>query len=283
MEPIELVEHKKFKKEFNLAGIIPIAGYENEYNTIWPDYLNPLAPGYFPFHKSVMECAFAGCDHIWIICNHDYMPMIRKYIGNSVIDPSTYERFYFNRRRKKVYKLKVIPIMYMAVDPKYLNNCTLPFSALYGAYMVKRTCNKMSKWLKPDRYFVSFMTQQYNIKELYDLRKNIRSHDPFFVSHKGKTILDGASSAFTFDNKDLHDILKWSKIKNNSSFFDVFSKINKENSYIWEPNFCFDTKTWEGFREFLGSIDVENYKFLQSIFTTFKFKPIYREKKNGNV
>lgn len=278
MEPIELVEYDKHKKQFNLAGIIPIAGYQNEYNTIWPDYLNPLAPGYFPFHKSVMECAFAGCDHIWIVCNHDFIPIIKKYIGNSVMDPSSYQKFYINRNKKKIKKLKVIPIMYVAIDSKYLNNCTIPFSTLYGAYMVKKTCFKLSKWLMPDRYFVSFMTQQYNINELYELRSQIKNHNPFFVSHNNQTVLDGVPSAFTFNNKDLYNILKWSKIKNNSSFFDIFSKIDKENSYIWEPKFCFDTKSWEGLRQFLGSSDTENYKVIKSLFTNFKFKQIYKEK-----
>jgi hypothetical protein len=283
MEPIEVVKLYKGVDVFNLAGIIPIAGYANEYGTIWPDYLNPLNQGYYPFHKSVMECAFAGCDSIWIVCNHDYMPTIKKFIGEAVIDPITYDRIFINKSGRKYYKRKTIPIMYIAMDNKYLLNTTIPFSALYGAYMVKKTSNKISKWIKPDRYFISFMNQQYNVNKLFDIRNEIRNKKPFFVSHNGKTVLDDCPSAFTIDNDDLFNILKWSKIKNNSSLQQVFGKIKTEDSYIWEPEYCFDTKTWEGLREYMGSPLTERHKVIHSIFTSFKFKKLYKEPKNGNV
>jgi len=283
MEPIEILEINKVKKSFNLAGIIPIAGYVNEYDTIWPDYLNPLNKGYYPFHKSVMECAFAGCDTIWIVCNHDYMNIIKKFIGHSVIDPVTYDRVYITKSGKKVYKRKTIPIMYVAMDNKYLLSCTIPFSALYGAYSVKKLSNKISKWLKPDRYFISFMNQQYSVNKLFEIREQIKNEKPFFVSHNGKTVLDDCPSAFTIDNDDLFNILKWSKIKNNSSLQQVFGKIKTEDSYLFEPEYCFDTKTWEGFREYMGSPHTEKHKTINSIFTDFKFKPLYKEKSRGNV
>jgi hypothetical protein len=283
MEPIDFLEQPPNKSRFNLAGIIPIAGYQNEYGTIWPDYLNPLGPNYFPFHKSIMECAYAGCDNIWIVCNYDFMPIIKKYIGNAVVDPMSYHRFYFTKGNKKVNKLKIIPIMYMAMDNKYLDSCTIPFSILYGAHMVKKATRRMSKLLLPDRYFVSFMNQQYNIRGLLDERSHIRNYRPFFVSHNTKTIIDGAPSAFTFDNKDLYDILKLSKVKNNTSLLDVFSKVKTEDNYTWEPKYCYDTKTWQGLREYMGSLDTQNHKAIETIFQDFKFKQIYKEKKRGYV
>lgn len=283
MEPIEILDVPLHKYP-NLAGIIPIAGYQNEYNTILPDYLHPLAVDYYPIHKSVMECAFAGCDTIWVVCNYDYMRMVKNFIGDSIIDPITYERFYFNKHGKKIYKRKRIPIMYIAMDMKYLKYCSIPFSILYGAYMVKRVSNKISKWAKPDKYFVSFMNQQYDINGLYDVRKHLISSKPFFVSHNGKTVLDNETSAFTFDYKDLYQILKWSKIKNNISLQDAFQKMKTEDSYVWEPKYCFNTKTWEGLREYMGSPYTEKHKVIPSIFTDFKFKPLYyRGQKNGNV
>jgi hypothetical protein len=281
MESIESVENYTNRRYgFNLAGIIPIAGYENEYGTVLPDYLNPLAPGYFPVQKSVMECAFAGCDTIWVICNHDYMSLVKKYIGDSVLDPITYEKFYFTKGGKKVQKRKTIPIMYISMHHKYLNNCSIPFSVVYGAYMVKKTTNKISKWVKADRYFTSFMNQQYDINHLYDVRKHIRSYNPFLVSHNTKTVVDGITSAFTFDNNDLYDILKWSKIKNNASIQDVFSKINIKDNYTWEPQYAFDTKTWQGLREYLGSPFTEQHKVITSLFPSFTYKPLYKRKKN---
>lgn len=284
MEPIESVETYTNKKVgFNLAGIIPLAGYENEYETILPDYLNPLAPGYYPVHKSVMECAFAGCDTIWIVCNSDYMSLVKKYVGHSVTDPATYEKSYYTKSGKTILKRKTIPIMYISMHHKYLTNCNIPFSAVYGAYMVKKTTNRLSKWIKADRYFVSFVNQQYDINNLYGVRNHIRNYKPFLVSHNTKTVVDGVTSAFTFDNNDLYDILKWSKIKNNPSIADVFSKINIEDNFTWNPQYSFDTKTWQGLREYLGSPLTENHKVINSLFTKFNFKPLYKRKKDESV
>lgn len=283
METVESVENYTNRRYgFNLAGIIPLAGYVSEYETILPDYLNPIAPGYFPIQKSVMECAFAGCDTIWIVCNHDYMSLVKKYIGDSVVDPITYEKYYFTRSGKRMQKRKTIPVMYISMHHKYINNCSIPFSAVYGAYMVKKTSNKISKWIKADRYFVSFVNQQYDINSLFHARKHIRNYNPFFVSHNTKTIIDGAASAFTFDNDDLYDILKWSKIKNNATLEDVFSKINTQDNYIWEPKYSFDTKTWKGLREYLGSPLTEEHKLMKSLFPKTSFKPLYSKEENGS-
>lgn len=279
MEPIESPPQTSKKAFFNLAGIIPLAGYENEYGTIWPDYLNPIAVNYYPFHKSVMECAFAGCDTIWIVGNYDYIGIVKKLLGEHVIDPAMYECWYINKSGKKVYKRKIIPIMYIGMDLKYLTNCTIPFSTLYGAYMVKKVSNRISKWTKPDKYFCSFINQQYNINALYDLRKQIKSNDPFFVCHNDKTVLDGQPSAFTLDNDDLFNIIKWSKIKNNSSFSDIFAKMDIENSYLWKPDYCFDTKTWDGLREYMASPLTVKHKLIPSLFTkTVRFNKLYGEK-----
>lgn len=284
MEPFNSVETYQNKRYgFNLAGIIPIAGYQNEYGTVWPDFLNPLAPNYYSLHKSAMECAFAGCDTIWVICNNDFTPMVKKIIGETVMDPSSYERWHYTKSGRKIYKLKTIPVMYVSMPIKYLQNCTIPFSIIYGAHAVKKVSSKLSKWANADRYFVSFINNQYNFNGLYPLRQKIRNYNPFLVSHKSKTIVDGVASAFTFDNKDLDAILKWSKIKNNHSLQDVFSKINIENNYTWEPEFSIDTKTWDGYREYLGSDFTKDFRAFNSIFNSFKFKPLYKEKRNGNV
>jgi|Wag4MinimDraft_6_1082665.scaffolds.fasta_scaffold01667_5 hypothetical protein len=284
MEPFDSVEtYQSIRYSFNLAGIIPIAGYQNEYGTIWPDFLNPLGQNYYAIHKCVMECAFAGCDTIWIVCNNDYAPLIKSFIGESVTDPRSYERWYYTRSGKKIYKLKTIPVMYISMPLKFLHRCTIPLSILYGAYAVKRVTNKISKWANPDRYFVSFLNNHYNFNALIDLRQQIKNFNPFFVSHDNKTIVDGVASAFTFDNKDLDAMLKWSKLKNNHSLQDVFSNINTENNYTWQPKFSIDTKTWDGYRQYLGSDFTKDFKAFNSIFKEFILKPIYKERKNGNV
>ena len=66
---------------FHLAGIIPVAGQALDFDQLWPDCMMPIAPNYTLIEAAVAECAWAGCDTIWIICNDDIAPAIKKKIG----------------------------------------------------------------------------------------------------------------------------------------------------------------------------------------------------------
>jgi hypothetical protein len=268
---------------YNMVGIVPLAGYQNQYDYILPDYLTPVGAGFLPIHKSIMECAFAGCDAIWVVCNQDYAPLVKHYIGDSVFDPMSYQLTYLTRGGKKRYKMKRIHIMYMPMHTKYLSHSNIPFSTLYGAYMVKKVANRISKWNKPNKYFVSFTNHMYDIKVLNDLRSQIKGKKPFFVSHNTRTVIDGEYASFTFDNKDLNDILKLSKLRNNLPIDEIFSGMNTQDKYVYEPAYSFDIRTWDGLREFLGSPETQKHKAMNSIFSSFKFKPLYRESKNVTV
>ena len=74
-------------KYFHLAGIVPVAGQPLDFKQPWPDCLMPIAPDFSLIEAAVAECAWAGCDTIWIICNDDIGPLIRKKIGDWVGDP----------------------------------------------------------------------------------------------------------------------------------------------------------------------------------------------------
>ncbi len=62
-----------------------------------------------------------------------------------------------------------------------------------------------------------------------------------------------------------------------------FFYLQGEDNYTWEPKYCYDTKTWQGLREYMGSLDTQHHKAIETIFQDFKFKKIYKEKKRGNV
>ena len=64
----------------NVPGIIPLAGWNDSFDFPWPDYLHPLREGFLAVERSVYECAYAGCDSIWIVCNDDTAPLVKKRI-----------------------------------------------------------------------------------------------------------------------------------------------------------------------------------------------------------
>ena len=61
---------------FHLAGIIPIAGQDLDFNMPWHDCLMPIAQNYLAVERAVVECAYAGCETIWVVCHDDMQPLI---------------------------------------------------------------------------------------------------------------------------------------------------------------------------------------------------------------
>ena len=79
---------------FHLAGVIPVAGQPLDFHFSWHDCMMPLSPNYLAIHHAVMECAWAGCETIWITCHSDMQPLIRHEVGEYVYDPVWYGRSY---------------------------------------------------------------------------------------------------------------------------------------------------------------------------------------------
>ena len=197
-----------------LAGIVPLSGREDKLGLPWPDYLQPLGHEVLAIERSVYECAAVGCSSIWIICNDDVAPLVKKRIGDYVMDPIIYDSWKF----KKVPNLskKYIPIFYTPVLQKDRNRRdTLGWSVLHGALTSFLVSNKISKWTCPTSYFVSFPFGIYRQKIMKQQRTAIRSGKRVYGSYEGKTVRDGLYLPFSFTPDDWKE-LKWQLNQNNS-------------------------------------------------------------------
>ena len=82
------MEHiEKPARAFHLAGIVPVAGKALDFNFPWHDCLQPIAQNYLAVERAVVECAYAGCETIWIVCHDDMQPLIRYRLGEYIQDP----------------------------------------------------------------------------------------------------------------------------------------------------------------------------------------------------
>ncbi len=197
---------KKAPKGRNLAGIIPLTGWKNTFDFPWPDYLQPLREGFLALERSVYECAYAGCDSIWVVCGHDVAPLVKKRIGDYVMSPSYFDQKDFVK--SKHYHEKWIPIFYTPMTQKDRDRRdSLGWSALHGALMAFQVSDKMSQWILPTKYFVSFPYGIYHSGIVKSHRDSIRGKQSFFLSHEGKTVRDNMYLAFTFFPED------WPKFK----------------------------------------------------------------------
>ena len=186
---------------FHLAGIVPVAGQPLGFNFPWHDSLQPIAENYLAVERAVVECAYAGCETIWIVCNDDMQPLIKHRLGEYVQDPVYINRVYDTGITRD--NNKVIPIYYVPIHPKDRDrrDC-LAWSVLYGANTAHYISKKISKWVTPDRFFTAFPYGIYDPKALREHRKDISSDKSFFMSSNGKTVADGEYLGFTFSPEE---------------------------------------------------------------------------------
>ena len=181
---------------FHLAGIVPVAGQKLDFNFPWHDALQPIGEDYLAVERAVVECAYAGCETIWVVCNDDMQPLIRYRLGEYIQDPVfVSRRHHFGPTQVQ----KQIPIYYVPIHSKDLakRDC-LAWSVLYGALTAYHLSKKISKWVIPRRYYAAFPYGVYEPESLREHRKDISSERGFFLSHQGKTVRDNEYLGFTF-------------------------------------------------------------------------------------
>jgi hypothetical protein len=166
----------------------------------------PIAPDFTLLEAAVAECAWAGCDTIWIICNDDVAPAIKKKIGDFVGDPvwshRKFDRYPDESKRQ-------IPIYYVPVHPKDRDkrDC-LSWSVLYGALTAFKISDELSRWVIPNKYYVSFPYGYFPAWQLREHRKTISSSKNVFISSDGKCIKDNYYTSFTFGKDEFIEFRK---------------------------------------------------------------------------
>tara|TARA_R100000008_G_C3557011_1_gene153805 strand:+ start:38 stop:955 length:918 start_codon:yes stop_codon:yes gene_type:complete len=188
------------KNAFHLAGIIPVSGHTKDFGFQWDNVMMPIAENYTAIERSVMECAYAGCETIWIVCNKDMQPLIRYRIGEMVQDPVWYGRVLSAHPEAQ---RKQIPIYYVAIHPKDRDRIDCyAWSILHGANTAYWVSKQMSTWLTPDKYYVSFPLSVYPENAPRKYRAKISSENNFFFCYNDKTVKDGQYLGFSFGPQD---------------------------------------------------------------------------------
>ncbi len=180
---------------FHLTGIIPIAGQSLDFKLPYPDCMLPVAPDYTLIQAAVVECAYAGCDTIWIVCNDDIAPIVRHTVGDYIEDPM----YFYNTKTRTSDTRRRIPIFWTPVHPKDRDkrDC-LSWSVVYGALIALKISSQLSKWIIPDKYYVSFPYGLIDPNSIWKSRRDIRSSKNFYISSNGKTVQDNLYTSFTF-------------------------------------------------------------------------------------
>jgi len=266
-------------RHIHLAGIIPLANLQTDFDLSTPACLTPVDPGFTAIQKAVFECAVAGCQTIWIVANDDLAPIVKKIVGEWVYDP-----VYFYRQHSifPSEHRKEIPIYYVPIHPKDRDRRdSYGWSALYGVYSAWRVANIISKWVVPHKYFVAFPMNAYNVYSLRILRPKISDFENnFFLTHEGKSVKDNVPLPFTmfgddyihcrrhvnktttreyinpgpdekYPQKKLPLLERWSARQ--FDFDTIFGKVNEKDAHRVELDWYYDISKWQQYQAFMGS------------------------------
>jgi len=256
---------------FHLAGIVPVAGQKLDFNFPWHDCLQPINKNYLAVERAVLECAYAGCETIWVVCHNDMQPLIRYRLGDYILDPVDLQRTRFTA----IGEQREIPIYYVPIHPKDRDkrDC-LGWSILHGALTAYWLSRTISKWVIPDKFYAAFPYGVYDPIEIQPFRKIISSKTPFCISYEDKTIKDNEYLGFTFDGEDFKNCRRIVRKEGTGEFYGydteripvekrwsarffaldkIFRYVNMEGAEKLKTSWYYNIDNWENLCEYLGS------------------------------
>ncbi len=237
----------------HLAGIIPVSGIKSDFNMPWHESLMPIGPNYLAVERSVLECAYAGCNTIWIVCNDDVTPLIRYQVGEMIQDPVyNYRHFEHNKRDfKRPIRIYYVPLN---VSDSHEGDI-LAWSAIHGAKTANKILRKISLHLAPDKFWISWpygYTDPYLLREI---RKDIITGSAM-LSYEGQTVKDNLYLGLTLDIHQVEQLIIESKTRSTGMWVDPETR---KERYSLEERFSYRNFTLQ---EVFELLQCSNYKKL---------------------
>lgn len=270
------MEGKKATYISNLVGIVPIQSGPKNDGFPWPNALTPLYRNYTALHRSILECAMAGCSSIWVITEKRHIPLLKAVVGSYVEDPILAQ---LPVEFKENFKMKV-PIWYASLPARDIGrrDCygrTILAGAEYAIKLAQRLSNKAV----PDKFFVSFPHRVYSAWMLQNLRKKVKdANKNFYFTIEGKTIKDGVDVGFTFFKEDFERFKKDFKARDKGiwtstdgmkglhrkpkeerntatrlTLDEVFRSATLDDATLVECDKSNDISTWEGYAKYIST------------------------------
>ena len=202
----------------SVAGIVPVSGLKLEFGFPWNPCLTPINKNFLAIEKSVIECAYAGCDNIWVVCNDDIEPLIRYRLGDYVEDPIRYNlRVALSSTRRKRIPIYYVPLKYRDVKRR---NC-LSWAVVHGAKVCEKVYRGISRRLNPKCYYVSFPLGIFDYHRIREHRKWMKKGRRLFMSHNNKTVKDNMFLSVALTEADISRIRNFILSKGTGEFYNV--------------------------------------------------------------
>lgn len=251
----------------HLCGIVPISGCEilDHPNEVFHPCLRQLSERLLASQRAILECNYAGCRTIWIVCNESIQPLVRHVLGDFVCSIDSLVSASF-AKYKKSEKVRNIPIFYVAIPAsKRDRRDSLGWSILHGANEAFMACSKISKWVVPSKYFVSFPYGVHCPRAVSEYKRVLGSEHNIMATSRGRSIATGDYLSFSFTPGDFKRIR--ANIKNacsgslvkpywsskNFSLDKFYNYDNIDNIHKFEVESYFPCTDWTEYLAYAGS------------------------------
>ena len=234
----------------HLAGVIPVAGLKSDFDMPWDSSLMPLGPNYLAVERAVVECAYAGCNTIWIVCDETTTPLIRYQVGEMIQDPVyNYRHFEYNKQDFK----RPIRIYYVPINIRDINKRdNLAWSAIHGAKVADKTLRSLSAHLAPDMFWIAWPYGFYHPSVTREARKHLNSGA--MISYEGHTLKDNMYLGMTLTTSQVEQLILESKTRSTGLWKDPETRKEK-----YSPEERFSYRNFN-LKEVFKTIDCSSYK-----------------------
>ena len=211
----------------------------------------PIGPNYLAVERAVLECAYAGCNTIWIACSDDVTPLIRYQVGEMIQDPVySYRHFEFNKNEFK----RPIRIYYVPIKIRDINKRdNLVWSAIHAAKVANKVLRNISSYLAPEKFWISWPYGYVDPSSMRECRKDISNSD-VMITHEGKTAKDNLFLGMTLNMTQIEQLIKESKLRSSGMWVDPATRTQK---YPLEERFSYRNFNLQ---EVLETLDCSSYQ-----------------------
>ena len=257
----------------HIAGVVPVSGLKSDFNMPWHASLMPLAPNCLAVERAVLECAYAGCNTIWVVCGDDVSTLIKHHVGEKIQDPIyNYRHFEHNKNDFK----RPIRIYYVPISIRDINKRdNLAWSAIHGALTAHKISSGISRWLAPDRFYIAWPYGYYDPSIVRHHRRELLESKTI-LSYSGETVKNNLYLGLTIDLDDVETLKKESHTLSSGLWEDpqtqqqrlpieqrysyknfdlkkVFETLKIDDHHNIPVEEYFSIDCWETYCEFLGS------------------------------
>ena len=208
--------------------------------------------------KSVLECATAGCSSIWICCTDEMQPLVRKRVGDYVKDPVILNKSNFTNFPED--NRVSIPIYFYSPHPKDRTRRPGPAWGLLNACLaIYYFSFEFSRWLAPNKYYVSFCYGLYDFDPLSKHRRQFMNSENTLLHYKGDSMFSGCHLGACLTGDFVKETIISLKRNTQVSGSDdiIFENLTPPGDFkIIEISEYFSCDSWESYVEY-----IKNKKF----------------------